>query len=152
MNCWCARESSAHLNTSAMGSYLFSIFSAYPNARCIVTDMSDKPKVTAKAEPNRKVNLTALQGKIAKKGKPSYRNEALAQDMLTLDPAVEGDAIQWVEATVNVTGDDPKAINAEKMKWRQRALSVASGANLNISITWGLEGEMYISLAKPKKG
>lgn len=112
--------------------------------------MSDKPKVTAKAEPNRKVNLTALQGKIAKKGKPPYRDPALAQDLLTLDPTVEGDAILWSQATVNVTGTDPKAINAEKMKWRQRAISVADGLNLKVTINWSTDGEMYISLAKPK--
>jgi len=107
--------------------------------------MSDKPKVTAKAEPNRKVNLAELQGKIAKKGKPPYRDPALAQDLLTLG---DGEAILWVQATVNVTGTDPKAINAEKMKWRQRAISVAEGVNLKVQINWSTNGEMYISLKK----
>lgn len=111
--------------------------------------MADTQKPTAKSGGNKKVNLKAMQNKIAKKGKPSYKNEALASDLLTLDPSVEGDAIIWAEATVNVTADQ-KAVNAEKMKWRQRAISVAESHNLTISVNWTLDGEMIISLAKPK--
>lgn len=120
------------------------IFSAYPNARCIVFDMSEKPKVTAKAEPNRKVNLKALQGSLSKKGKPAYQNPALASDIRSLSTDDPNDAFIWAEAVVTLTGD--KTVdNRNKMLWRQRAVSVSESVEIPIRIQWTNDGEMVIS-------
>lgn len=101
-------------------------------------------KVTAKAEPNRKVNLKDLQGNLSKKGKPSYQNKALETDILSLDPNDPNDGFFWAEATILLTGD-PKKDNATKMLWRQRAISVAKTTGITIRIQWTTDGQMVIS-------
>jgi len=99
---------------------------------------------TAKAEANRKVNLKDLQGSLSKKGKPPYQDKALAADILSLDPNDANDAFVWSKAAVVLTGD-PKKDNANKMLWRQRAISVSKATGIVIRIQWTNNGEMVIS-------
>lgn len=108
--------------------------------------VSNTQKPTAKGGGNRKVNLQAIKSQLVKRGKPAYENPELEADILSLDPSVEGDAFYWGEARVNLNGD-PKKVQAEKMKYRNRALSVAERCNRSISIHWTEDGEMVIALS-----
>ena len=122
-----------------------SIFSTYGEAVDIVTTVTNKPQVTAKAEPNKKVNLNSIKANLVKRGKPPYENPTLQADILSLDPTVEGDAFYWGEATVNLNAPQEK-VQAEKMKYRNRALSVAEKCGVDIAINWQDDGQMIISL------
>lgn len=122
-----------------------SIFSTYGEAVGIVTTVTNKPQVTAKAEPNKKVNLNSIKANLVKRGKPPYENPTLQADILSLDPEVEGDAFYWGEATVNLNAPQEK-VQAEKMKYRNRALSVAEKCGVDIAINWQDDGQMIISL------
>jgi hypothetical protein len=106
-----------------------------------------------KAEPttstNKKVNLNNIKANLVKRGKPPYENPVLQADILSLDPAVEGDAFFWSEATVNLTAPQDK-VQAEKMKYRNRALSVADKCGVTIAINWLDDGKMIISLGQAK--
>ena len=102
-----------------------------------------------KAEPNKKVNLNSIKANLVKRGKPPYENPVLATDILSLDPAVEGDAFYWSEATVNLSAPQDK-VQAEKMKYRNRALSVAEKVGVTIAINWQDDGKMIISLGSPQ--
>lgn len=90
------------------------------------------------------MNLKDLQGSLSKKGKPPYQDKALAADILSLDPNDANDAFVWSKAAVVLTGD-PKKDNANKMLWRQRAISVAKATGIVIRIQWTNNGEMVIS-------
>ena len=122
-----------------------SIFSTYGEAVGIVILVTNKPQVTAKAEPNKKVNLNSIKANLVKRGKPPYENPTLQADILSLDPTVEGDAFYWGEATVNLNAPQEK-VQAEKMKYRNRALSVAEKCGVDIAINWQDDGQMIISL------
>jgi hypothetical protein len=102
-----------------------------------------------KAEPttstNTKVNLNNIKANLVKRGKPPYENPVLVTDILSLDPTVEGDAFFWTEAVVNLSGTAQK-VQAEKMKYRNRALSVAEKLGVTIAINWLDDGKMVISL------
>lgn len=106
-----------------------------------------------KAEPttstNKKVNLNNIKANLVRRGKPPYENPVLATDILSLDPTVEGDAFFWSEATVNLTAPQDK-VQAEKMKYRNRALSVAEKCGVVIAINWLDDGKMIISLGQAK--
>lgn len=96
-------------------------------------------------EQNRKVNLSAIQQKLVKRGKARYENDQLAQDILSLDPTNPDDAFYWGEAVVNLNLD-PKKLQSEKMRYRSRAESIAEMLGVAIRIQWTDEGEMVISL------
>lgn len=119
--------------------------------------MSDKHTPTAKAEAknkgNQKVNLSQMQSKLSRKGKPAYRNEELAKDILSLDPTNPDDAFVWSEAKVSLVDSkgDPREdgqINKDKMRYRQRAISVAKSIQIEIRVIWSIDGEMIIALKK----
>ena len=93
---------------------------------------------------NQKVNLSEIQAKLVKRGKPPYENPVLASDILSLDPNEIGDAFVWSEATVNLNQEQPK-IQAEKMKYRNRAESVSEKLGIEIQINWLDDGRMVIS-------
>lgn len=107
--------------------------------------VSNTQKPTANSGGNRKVNLTALKSKLVSKGKPAYSNPTLEADILSLDPTVEGDAFIWSEATVDLKQAEP-IVNRDKMKYRNRALSVAEKCQRTISVRWTEDGEMVIFL------
>lgn len=94
---------------------------------------------------NKKVNLNLIKADLVKRGKPPYENPTLLADILALDPTVEGDAFLWEEAKVALKGTKEK-VQAEKMKYRNRALSVSDKCGIPIAINWTSEGEMVISL------
>lgn len=100
--------------------------------------MKENPKT------NQKVNLSEIKGKLVKRGKPAYENPTLESDILSLDVNNPDDAFIWVEATVNLT-QDPKKVQSEKMKFRNRAESVAERLNINIQINWLDDGRMVVS-------
>ncbi len=102
-----------------------------------------------KAEPNKKVNLNSIKANLVKRGKPPYENPALEADIKSLDPTVEGDAFYWSEAKVNLSAPQDK-VQAEKMKYRNRALSVADKCGISIAINWQDDGQMVISLGAEK--
>lgn len=105
--------------------------------------------MTSKPTTNQKVNLSDIKANLVKRGKPPYENPVLATDILSLDPTVEGDAFYWSEATVNLTAPQDK-VQAEKMKYRNRALSVAEKVGIVIAINWLDDGKMIISLGQAK--
>ena len=98
---------------------------------------------------NKKVNLNTIKANLVKRGKPPYENPVLQADILSLDPTVEGDAFYWSEATVNLSATQDK-VQAEKMKYRNRALSVADKCGVTIAINWQDDGKMIISLGQAK--
>ena len=93
---------------------------------------------------NQKVNLSEIQAKLVKRGKPPYENPVLASDIQSLDPNEIGDAFVWAEATVNLNQDSTK-VQAEKMKYRNRAESVSEKLGIAIQINWLDDGRMVIS-------
>jgi len=93
---------------------------------------------------NVKINLSEIQAKLVKRGKPPYENPVLATDILSLDPNEIGDAFVWTEATVNLNQDSTK-VQAEKMKYRNRAESVSEKLGIEIQINWLDDGRMVIS-------
>ena len=99
----------------------------------------DKPK-----KVNQKVNLSEIQSKLVKRGKPPYENPVLATDILSLDPNEIGDAFIWSEATVNLNQEQTK-VQAQKMKFRNRAESVSEKLGIEIQINWLDDGQMVIS-------
>ena len=94
---------------------------------------------------NKKVNLNEIQSKLAKRGKPAYTNKDLAQDILSLNPEVEGDAFIWADAQVNPTLSE-KEMQTVKARFRNRAESVAESLGIAIRINFTTDGEMIISL------
>lgn len=123
-----------------------SIFSAYGKAVAIVKGVANNTG-DRKAEPNKKVNLNDIKDDLVKRGKPPYENPTLEADIKSLDPSVEGDAFIWGEATVTLTASKEK-VQAEKMKYRNRALGVSEKCGISITIGWHSTGQMIISLAK----
>ena len=97
------------------------------------------------AKGNRKVNLSQIQSKLVKRGKPAFEDAELSADILSLDPNDPDDAIIWEKAKVSLTLD-PKKFQSEKMKFRNRAESVAEKLGVAIRIMWTDEGEMIIAL------
>ena len=94
---------------------------------------------------NRKVNLSEIRHTLIKRGKAPYENEALAQDIAGLDPTDADDAFVWSEAYVPT--DLPKEkMQAERMKFRNRADIVAGKVGVAIRISFTSDGEMVISL------
>lgn len=93
---------------------------------------------------NRKINLSEIQAKLVKRGKPPYENPVLATDILSLDPNEIGDAFIWSEATVNLNQEQTK-VQAQKMKFRNRAESVSEKLGIEIQINWLDDGQMVIS-------
>ena len=101
-------------------------------------------KENTNPKANQKVNLSEIKGKLVKRGKPAYENPTLATDILSLNVSDPNDAFIWSEATVNLS-QDPKKVQSEKMKFRNRAESVAERLNIAIQIQWLDSGEMVIS-------
>lgn len=93
---------------------------------------------------NRKINLSEIQANLVKRGKPPYENPELATDILSLDPNEIGDAFIWSEATVNLNQEQTK-VQAQKMKFRNRAESVSEKLGIAIQINWLDNGQMVIS-------
>lgn len=110
-----------------------------------VSNNTGDRKSGANSNSNQKVNLKDIQAHLVKRGKPSYENPTLEADIRSLDPTVEGDAFFWAEAVVNLKGD-PKKVQAEKMKYRNRALSVAERVGVDIQVRWLEDGRMVIAL------
>lgn len=96
------------------------------------------------SKQNKKVNLSEIQAQLVKRGKPPYENPALAKDISEIDPTDPSDAFIWGEATVNLNQDSTK-VQSEKMKFRNRAESVAEKLGIVIQINWLANGEMVIS-------
>ena len=115
----------------------------YSNSVSNTTKPSDNAGDPSK-KVNQKVNLSEIQAKLVKRGKPPYENPVLASDILSLDPNEIGDAFVWSEATVNLNQEQPK-IQAEKMKYRNRAESVSEKLGIEIQINWLDDGRMVIS-------
>lgn len=93
---------------------------------------------------NRKVNLSEIKSQLVKRGKPPYENPTLAKDIQDIDPTDPTDAFIWSEATVNLNQEQTK-VQSEKMKFRNRAESVAEKLGIEIQINWLDNGEMVIS-------
>jgi hypothetical protein len=93
---------------------------------------------------NQKVNLSDISTQLVKRGKPPYENPELAKDILEIDPNDPADAFVWGEATVNLN-QDSKKVQAEKMKYRNRAESVSEKLGILIQINWLDDGRMVIS-------
>ena len=94
---------------------------------------------------NRKVNLSEIRHTLIKRGKAPYVNEALHQDIMSLDPLDPDDAFIWSEAHIPV--DLPKTkLQAERMKYRNRAHIIAQQCERVIRIRFTADGEMVISL------
>lgn len=93
---------------------------------------------------NQKVNLSEIKNQLVKRGKPPYENPVLAQDISEIDPTDPTDAFIWNEATVNLNQDQTK-VQSEKMKFRNRAESVAEKLGIDIQINWLDNGQMVIS-------
>lgn len=125
-----------------------SIFSAYGKGIGIVKGVANNTGDRS-GGTNKKVNLNSIKANLVKRGKPPYENPVLATDILSLDPTVEGDAFYWSEATVNLSAPQDK-VQAEKMKYRNRALSVAEKCGVVIAINWQDDGKMIISLGQAK--
>ena len=115
----------------------------YSNGVSNTTKPSDNAGETPK-KVNQKVNLSEIQAKLVKRGKPPYENPVLATDILSLDPNEIGDAFVWSEATVNLN-QDSKKVQAEKMKYRNRAESVSEKLGIEIQVNWLDDGRMVIS-------
>lgn len=94
--------------------------------------------------PNQKVNLSEIKNELVKRGKPKYENAILRDDILNLDAIDLNDAFIWAEAKVNLN-QTPEKVQAEKMKFRNRAESIADSAFVKIAIHWNSNGEMIIS-------
>jgi hypothetical protein len=93
---------------------------------------------------NRKVNLSDIRHTLIKRGKAPYENAELQQDIENLDPNDPEDAFVWSEAFVPV--DLPKdKLQAERMKYRNRADIISDKAGVKGRISWTSEGEMVIS-------
>jgi hypothetical protein len=93
---------------------------------------------------NLKINLSEIQSKLVKRGKPPYENPVLATDIMSLDPNEIGDAFIWSEATVNLNQEQTK-VQADKMRYRNRAESVSEKLGIEIQINWLDNGQMVIS-------
>ena len=93
---------------------------------------------------NQKVNLSDIRSQLVKRGKPPYENPALAKDISEIDPTDPTDAFIWSEATVNLNQEQTK-VQAEKMKFRNRAESVSEKLGIAIQINWLDNGQMVIS-------
>ena len=91
-----------------------------------------------------KVNLSEIKSKLVKRGKPPYENMELAKDILDIDPLDSSDAFIWVEAKVNLN-QEPSFIQKDKMRFRNRAETVAEKVGVVIQINWTDDGEMVIS-------
>lgn len=94
--------------------------------------------------PNQKVNLSDIRNDLVKRGKPKYENVVLRDDILSLDAIDLNDAFIWGEAKVNLN-QVPEKIQAEKMKYRNRAETIAESVSVKIAIHWNSIGEMIIS-------
>lgn len=93
---------------------------------------------------NQKVNLSDIRSQLVKRGKPPYENATLAKDIAGIDPLDPNDAFIWDEATVNLNQIQTK-VQAEKMKFRNRAESVSEKLGIAIQINWLDNGQMVIS-------
>jgi hypothetical protein len=93
---------------------------------------------------NQKVNLSDIRSQLVKRGKPPYENATLAKDIAGIDPLDPNDAFIWDEATVNLNQEQQK-VQAEKMKFRNRAESVSEKLGIVIQINWLDNGQMVIS-------
>jgi len=93
---------------------------------------------------NQKVNLSDIKGKLVKRGKPPYENPTLKALISEIDPTDPDDAFIWDEATVNLNLE-PKKLQSEKMKFRNRAESIAEQLAVEIQINWLDDGQMVIS-------
>ena len=124
--------------------YSITILSTYGKAEDIVIGVANNTGDRTSGT-NKKVNLNLIKADLVKRGKPPYENPTLLADILALDPTVEGDAFLWEEAKVALKGTKEK-VQAEKMKYRNRALSVSDKCGIPIAINWTSEGEMVISL------
>ena len=94
---------------------------------------------------NRKVNLSDIRHTLIKRGKAPYENTELERDIESLDPLDPEDAFIWSEAYVPV--DLPKVkLQAERMKYRNRAEIISDKVGVKVRISWTQDGEMVISL------
>ena len=96
----------------------------------------------SKKNKSKKVNLSEIKDDLVKRGKPPYSNEELKNDILSLDPTDPDDAIFWHEATVNPKSD---SLQADKMRHRNRAESIAEQLGVAIQVNWLTDGRMVIS-------
>lgn len=108
---------------------------------------TQKPTAKAEATPNkgiRKVNLSDLQGKMSRRGRERYHDDALALALAEL--LKDGEPFVWETAVVS--GDTEKAVITSRAKWRSRAFSVFTSLNapenVTISIAWTDANEMVI--------
>lgn len=93
---------------------------------------------------NRKVNLSDIKGQLVKRGKPPYENPELVALINEIDPTDPDDGFIWGEATVNLN-QNAKEIQKDKMRFRNRAESIAEQMEIEIQINWLDDGQMVIS-------
>jgi hypothetical protein len=96
------------------------------------------------AGKNQKVNLSDIKGKLVKRGKPPYENPTLKALINEIDPTDPDDAFIWDEATVNLNQEQAK-VQKDKMRFRNRAESIAEQLEIEIQINWLDNGQMVIS-------
>ena len=93
---------------------------------------------------NQKVNLSDIKGKLVKRGKPPYENPTLKALISEIDPTDPDDGFIWDEATVNLN-QESTVIQKDKMRFRNRAESIAEQLAVEIQINWLDDGQMVIS-------
>ena len=96
-----------------------------------------------------KINLSDLVGELKGRGRAPYSDPALEQELLALDPAIDGDAFVWDIAQGNPNDDD---YTNHKAKYRGRVETIAERNNVAVSVQWTTDGRCVVSLAKPAKG
>jgi len=96
-----------------------------------------------------KVNLNDLKGQLSSRGRAPYENPELEAEIMSLDPAIDGDATIYEGSQGDPSSED---YTNHKAMWRGRAETIADKNGIAISVQWLTTGQMVISLAKPAKG
>lgn len=107
----------------------------------------DRKRAESTRKGIKKVNLSDLQGSLSKRGRARYADPMLAQSLAEMLNG-EMEAFIWLDAVP--VGDTESALNADKAKWRARAVSVFNslGSTRKVTIGWTTDNEMVISLKK----
>ena len=94
-----------------------------------------------------KINLSDLVGELKGRGRAPYSDPAFEQELLALDPAIDGDAFVWDIAQGNPNDDD---YTNHKAKYRGRVEKVAETNGIAVTVQWTSDGRCVVSLMKRK--
>lgn len=92
-----------------------------------------------------KVNLSAIQARLVKRGREAFQDADLEAELLALNPDNADDAFIYEAGQGNPTDEK---YGAHKNKVRNRIISVAEQHSLEVSIQWTDAGECVVTLKK----